>query len=89
MDLGQFEASDPVAGVVRADLGHELREGEGGHRRGGQARTQDGQGPRLQQIRPDVQELGEEPVELMGDQDLESGRLRQGGRRLPAAAGTA
>ncbi len=71
VDLGQFEAPDPVAGAVRADLGHELSEGQGGHRRGGQACTQDGQGPRLQQIRPDAPELGEEPVELMGDQDLE------------------
>ena len=65
------EAPEPVAGAVRADLGHELREGQGGHRRGGQAGPQDGHGPRLQQIRPDAQELGEEPVELMGDQDLE------------------
>jgi len=42
VDLGQFEAPDPVAGAVRADLGHELREGQGGHRRGGQAGPQDG-----------------------------------------------
>ena len=41
VDLRQFEAPDPVAGAVRADLGHELSEGQGGHRRGGQARTQD------------------------------------------------
>jgi hypothetical protein len=26
VDLGQFEAPDPVAGAVRADLGHELTE---------------------------------------------------------------
>jgi hypothetical protein len=71
VDLGQFEAPDPVAGAVRADLGHELMEGQGGHRGGGQARTQDGQGPWLQQIGPDAQELGEESVELMSDQDLE------------------
>jgi len=71
VDLRQFEAPDPVAGAVRADLGHELSEGQGGHRRGGQAGPQDGQGPRLQQIRPDAHELGEESVELMSDQDLE------------------
>ena len=72
VDLRQFEAPDPVAGAECADLGNELTEGQGGHRRGGQAGPQDGQGPRLQQIRPDAEELGEESVELMGDQDPES-----------------
>ena len=56
--------SSPVS--VRADLGRELTEGQGGYRRGGQAGSQDGQGPRLPQIRSDAEELGKESVELMG-----------------------
>lgn len=71
MDLGQFEAPDAAAGTVRADTGDELTEGQAGHRRGSQAGAQHGQGPWLQQIRPDPQEFREEPIELVRDQDFQ------------------
>jgi len=50
----------------------EFRERQRGDGDWSQACARDRQRPRLQQVGPDVEELGEKTKELMGDQDLQA-----------------